>query len=119
MNQETKKYYKMVASLLPVHGKYEKKFLNNFKYSLIEFTVDFPNINYEGLCKEFGGPQDIIANYYSEIDNDYLMKQLRRTRIIRIFIICILALITFLVLYDIVLLYLTHIHGQNVIIMHE
>jgi len=119
MNKEIKKYYKEVSTLLPVHGKYEKQFLKNIRESLLEFSADIPDITYLKLCDEFGDPQDIIINYYSEIDNEYLRKQLRRTHFIRIATTVAFILFCALMIYLAVLFYIDFINAQNAIITHE
>ena len=76
MNKEQKRYLKEIKALLPVYGKYEKRFFRDIKDSISELESE--NITYEFLCKELGRPEDLIVNYYQEIDSHYLRKQLKR-----------------------------------------
>lgn len=72
MNKEQKRYLKEIKALLPVYGKYEKRFFRDIKDSIGELESE--NITYEFLCKELGRPEALIVNYYQEIDSYYLRK---------------------------------------------
>ena len=103
MNKEQKRYLKEIKALLPVYGKYEKRFFRDIKDSISELESE--NITYEFLCKELGRPEDLIVNYYQEIDSHYLRKQLKRSRIMKITIIAILILAIGLFICRMIFLY--------------
>ena len=73
MNKEQKRYIKEIKALMPVYGKYEKRFFHDIKASICE--LDAEHITYEMLCRKLGRPEDLIVNYYQEIDSTYLRKQ--------------------------------------------
>ena len=87
MNKEQKRYLKEIKALMPVYGKYEKRFFHDIKDSICE--LDAEHITYEMLCLELGRPEDLIVNYYQEIDSTYLRKQLKRTRSIKAVVLII------------------------------
>ena len=47
MNKEQKRYLKEIKALLPVYGKYEKRFFRDIKDSISELESE--NITYEFL----------------------------------------------------------------------
>ena len=52
---------------MPVYGKYEKRFFHDIKASICELGAE--HITYEMLCRKLGRPEDLIVNYYQEIDS--------------------------------------------------
>ena len=120
MNKEQKRYLKEIKALLPVYGKYEKRFFRDIKDSIGELESE--NITYEFLCKELGRPEALIVNYYQEIDSYYLRKQLKRSKLMKITIILILILAIGLFICRMFLmffLYNLYLDGKNAIITHE
>ena len=117
MNKEQKRYLKEIKALLPVYGKYEKRFFRDIKDSINELESE--NITYEFLCKELGRPEALIVNYYQEIDSHYLRKQLKRSRIMKISITVILLLAIGLFICRIVFLYNLYLDGKDAVITHE
>ena len=65
MNKEQKRYLKEIKALMPVYGKYEKRFFHDIKDSICE--LDAEHITYEMLCRKLGRPEDLIVNYYQEM----------------------------------------------------
>ena len=117
MNKEQKRYLKEIKALLPVYGKYEKRFFRDIKDSISELESE--NITYEFLCKELGRPEDLIVNYYQEIDSTYLRKQLKRTRSIKAVVLIIVLLAVVISLCRLGFLYSLYLDGKNAIITHE
>ena len=117
MNKEQKRYLKEIKALLPVYRKCEKRFFRDIKDSISELESE--NITYEFLCKELGRPEDLIVNYYQEIDSHYLRKQLKRSRIMKITIIVILILAIGLFICRMIFLYNLYLDGKDAVITHE
>ena len=117
MNKEQKRYLKEIKALLPVYGKYEKRFFRDIKDSIGELESE--NITYEFLCKELGRPEDLIVNYYQEIDSTYLRKQLKRTRSIKAVVLIIVLLAVVISLCRLGFLYSLYLDGKDAIITHE
>ena len=92
MNDITK-YEKMVRGMFPIYGSYEKRFYSDLKQNIVGFS---------DLQERFGSPTDIIQDYYENVDPDYLIKQLSRTRYIRFTcLIAVLAIVAALVIWNI------------------
>lgn len=93
MNKDCKKYLKQLKTLIPSAGRYERKFIQNMKNNLIEFASQNTNICYKDICERFGTPQDIIINYFENVDTEYLIQRLKISAIIRKCIICAVLII--------------------------
>ena len=115
MNKEQKRYLKEIKALLPVYGKYEKRFFHDIKDSIYE--LDAEHITYEMLCLELGRPEDLIVNYYQ--DSTYLRKQLKRTRSIKEVVLIIVLLAVVISLCRLGFLYSLYLDGKDAIITHE
>lgn len=83
MNKASKKYYKDLKLLLPVHGKLEKQLFQDIYMRLYELNNDNPNITYVELCSELGSPQEIVADYFCNTDSAYLSKNLHYSHYLR------------------------------------
>ena len=88
MNKDCKRYLGELKTLIPSAGKYEKKFIRNMKENLIEFSATNPDIRYVNICEHFGTPQDIVIEYFENVDTTYLIKHLKFSSVIRKCIIC-------------------------------
>lgn len=88
MNKDCKKYLTELKMLIPSTGKYEKKFIRNMKENLVELSSANTDISYTSICNYFGTPQDIIIDYFENVDTAYLIKRLKFSSIIRKCIIC-------------------------------
>lgn len=116
MNRAAKKYYKEIKALLPVRGAHEKRFLNDVKLDIYEYLHTEPDPTYEQICGAFGDPSEVIIGYYTNIDEDYLIKQLRISRIVRIGVICIVALMVLVSIIRIGLFYKSYLDEKNAIV---
>ncbi len=119
MNKDMKKYLRELKILLPVHGEKEKIFLEDIKSSILEITDNQENITYEFLCNEFGRPQDIIINYFSEIDHEYLRKKLRIASVVRKTAIIFIVLVLLLIVYRAVIIYDSYLDAKDAVITQE
>ncbi len=83
-------------------GKHEKRFYSDLKQNIAEFSDNKGHVGFSDLQEEFGSPTDVIQDYFDNVEPDYLIKQLSRTRYIRLTcLISILAIITILVIWNI------------------
>ena len=97
LNKDSKKYFREIKTIIPSRGKYEKRLLNTYKERISELNESRPDITYDELQKILGKPVEIINDYYENVDTVYLMKRLRTTKLVRMFLYVILfiALIGF------------------------
>lgn len=82
-NKSGKRYYTELNTLIPSHGNYEKRLLKSYKERINDITENNPDTTYDTLCNILGKPSDIIIDYYSNIDIDYLIKRLQLANRIR------------------------------------
>ena len=80
----------------PIVGKAEKKYLRNLKSNLEDYCEEKSVTSLEELYQGFGAPSEVVNTYYSSVDIDYILGQIKRTRIIRN------SLVIFVVLYFII-----------------
>lgn len=102
MNKISKKFYKDVYNLFPIHKKKEKNYLSKLKTQIEECESS----SYEELENLFGTPIDIVKAYYDTIDSQYLIKAVQMKKIIRY--TCV-TLITFALCIS---LWMIHIYNQ-------
>ena len=85
--KDSKKYFKDINKLFPVHSYKEKKYLSDLKEQIDEYD----DLSYHELEEQFGTPIDIVVAYYETIDTKYILKKIKIKHIIST--ICILILL--------------------------
>ena len=85
--KDSKKYFKDINKLFPVHSYKEKKCLNDLKEQIDEYD----DLSYHELEEQFGTPIDIVVAYYETIDTKYILKKIKIKHVIST--ICILILL--------------------------
>lgn len=93
MNKDSKRYYKDIKSVFPSRGQQEKRLIRDCKMRIIELGKLKPDITYDELQQHLGIPTDIVIQYYEGADTEYIMQNIRTTRMIRFCIYCILIFI--------------------------
>lgn len=100
-NKHIANYYRDISTLLPIHSSNEKKYLNDFKKTLNEFSDEVPNASYKDIIDEFGEPKDVVISYLNNCNEDYLISKLRmRSIIFRISAIITLIAICLCLVYS-------------------
>ena len=94
--KESKKYYKDIKKLIPIHGKREKSFLKELQVQINEYEEDNVECTYQQLSKEFGTPIDVMKSYYDTIDSPYILKRLKLKR--NVMITCVAVILCSLML---------------------
>lgn len=114
-----KDYLKTVKSTFPTFGKFEKKYLSDLEVHLHEYIDENPSATYDDLISEFGTPSSIISEYFSEIDEHYLLRQLKIRNHIKHFIFIIVILALFLDGWCYYLAYRNYVNAKNENIVYE
>ena len=108
MNNLCKQYIKNVRALFPIIGKTEKQYLRKLELNLQEYCEETSASCIEELYRDLGSPSEVVNSYYSNVDMDYLLRQIKRTKIIKTtFVALILATLVSVSEYCI-LLYAEH-----------
>lgn len=69
------------------------KYLKNLRINVNEFDEDYPLSSYDEFVEKFGTPKDIFINYINSQNEEYLIKKIKRKKIMKIICICILSFI--------------------------
>lgn len=91
MNKITKQYVKNVEDFFPMSGKGEKKYLENLELNIEDFCEEVSILSLEELYEKFGTPSEVVNDYYSSVDTDYILKQMSKSKLIRRLIIALIA----------------------------
>lgn len=101
--KESKKYYRDIKKIFPIHGKREKQFLNSLKEQIVEYENENNNCTFKDLENVFGSPIEIVVSYYQSINNDYLLKKINMKRLLRFTCIIIISLVLIIFVWKIAL----------------
>ncbi len=91
MNNLTKQYLKNIKAFFPIVGKQEKNYLKKLEIHIEDYCEDNVISSLEDLYKNFGNPAEIVNTYYSTIDTEHILKQIKKSHIIKT---CLIVLIT-------------------------
>lgn len=91
MKTTVKKYLNSIKKLFPIYGKKEKQYIQNLQTPLLEYAIEKEGVSYEDLIEEFGTPSHVISEYFSEVDEQYLFRQLRIRGYIKKFLVFVLV----------------------------
>ncbi len=94
MNKICKEYMGNVKALFPIVKKQEKLFLKKLSTDVEQFCED-ANINSKlDLYDNYGTPYEVVSNYLSTVDTDYIVKQLRVSKLVRKVTVVLMILAT-------------------------
>ncbi len=82
MNNSSKEYISQVKLLFPIMGKDERQYIRHLALTLEDSGADVESL--EDLYAAFGTPEECVRLYFSNADTKYLMKRIRRSRVIQI-----------------------------------
>lgn len=94
-----KKYIKNIWTIMPMHTKKEKFYLNELKKHLNEYLDDHPQCSYDDIVQQFGEPKDIVVNYIQNSDENNLIKRMKLKSIIQKFLIFFSVICTILAIF--------------------
>lgn len=119
MKDITQKYLKSVKKLFPIYGKKERQYIKNLQTPLQEYAEEKENLSYEELAEEFGTPSHVISEYFSEVDDEYLFRQLRIRGYVKKFLIFVLVALVILIGYRYYLAYQNYENAMEEHIIYE
>lgn len=96
MNNLYKQYIKNAKTFFPIMGKNEKQYFKNLELHIKDYCEETSTSTLEELYNNFGKPSDVANTYFSSVNTDYVIKQIKRTKVIKAFLITLMisALIT-------------------------
>ncbi len=87
-----KKYLRTVKAFFPVMGMEEKKYLKNLRYAVYDYCEEYHEYTLEELYKDFGEPRQIAYEFYTNTNQEFLMKRIHIAVFAKRFFIIILIL---------------------------
>jgi len=88
-----KEYLDNCKTLLPMYGKNEKLYMQRMSNRLLEFKEEKNDMNYDDIVNRFGSPVSVVNAYIEDLDTDVLIRNIKRTKIIKKMAIIILAIV--------------------------
>ncbi len=90
-NKQASNYIRRVAFRMPIIGSRKKQFLATLEDEVTQFMAEFPQADYAQLEAQFGTPDDIAADFISQMPCREINRRFRiRNRLIVITLIIIL-----------------------------
>lgn len=115
----TQKYLKSVKKLFPIYGKKERQYIKNLQTPLQEYAEEKEDVSYENLTEEFGTPSHVISEYFSEVDDEYLFRQLRVRGYVKKFLIFVVIALFMLIGYRYYLAYQNYENAMEEHMIYE
>lgn len=104
-NNLTKQYLRCLKACFPICGKQERKYLKKMESHLNEYIDFHPDATYESLVSEFGSPTAVVSEYFSNLEEEYLLRKLTVGHRIRLLISIFITLVVFYFLWIFLLAY--------------
>lgn len=111
-------YYNVLKKLFPRINYKEGRFLRDFKKSLSEYGMSHPNCSYEDLVENFGTPQDVVAEYLTMQDSDYILKCIQKKNYMKHIIVLIVITLLIAVLIFSIFCFLAYKNVQTGVITY-
>lgn len=119
MGDPVKVYIRAVKKLFPLYGKQERIYVKNLRDALLEFAEEKEELCYEDLSEEFGSPSHVISEYFSEIDEERLFRQLRYRKYAKILLAGALTVVLIYNGYAFYRAYQNYLEAQDEQIYYE
>ena len=94
MNKICKEYISEIKALFPIKQKHEREYINKLKSDVEDFYEEAKVTSKKELYDKYGKPNDVVNNYLSTINTEYITKRINFSRYIKIFIAVIILLAT-------------------------
>lgn len=76
-----------------MYGKNEKLYLQRMNERLLEFKGEKDDISYDDIVNRFGSPTSVVNAYIEDLDTNVLIRNIKRTKIIKKIAVIILSII--------------------------
>ena len=120
MDNLAKQYIKNAKALFPLMNKDEKKYFEKLSINVEDYCEAKSVSSMEEIYRDFGTPADVANSYFSNADLDYILKQIKRTKIIKISLITIIVSVLIAVSTYCYVLYSSHqVYLEQQIFMEE
>ena len=85
MNKICKQYISEIKAFFPIMGKDEKKYIAKLKNNIESYCDE--------AGKNYGFPNNVVNDYYSSLDTDYIVKKIKLSKYIKALVSVILILL--------------------------
>lgn len=92
MNKICKEYMGEIRTLFPIKKKDEKAYLKKLATDVEDYCEEAKVESKQELYDNYGIPYEVVSNYLSTVDTDYIVKQLRVSKFLRRAIVALLVL---------------------------
>ena len=93
MNKICKQYISEIKAFFPIMGKDEKKYIAKFKNNIESYCDEAGITTKEELYNNYGFPNNVVNDYYSSLDTDYIVKKIKFSKYIKALVLVILILL--------------------------
>lgn len=91
----SKQYISEVKTLFPLIGKSERNYIKKLKTN-VESCCDENNITTkQELYDCYGLPNDVVNDYYSSVDTEYLIRKIRISKYLKMIVAIVLTVAVF------------------------
>ena len=124
VSKDLRLYFKQIKSLLPLYGKQERRFLENFKEDVEDYIERNPNATINDITAEFGEATYVAASYIENLESEDLNKRLSLKKMFWYMILAVVmvafafAVFAFAV-FEAVLLYKEYLAAQDAHMVRE
>lgn len=94
MNKLCKEYISEVKALFPIIRKSERDYIKKIKVDIENFCEEAEVTTKQELYENYGRPNDVVNNYLSTVETEYIAKQISIKRLITTCVVALLVLAT-------------------------
>lgn len=93
MNKICKQYISEVKTLFPIMGKSEKRYIAKLKANIESYCEETDITTKKELYEKYGLPNNVVNDYFSAADTEYIVKKIKTSKYIKAFISVILIIL--------------------------
>ncbi len=94
MNKLCNEYISEVKALFPIIRKSERDYIKKIKVDIENFCEEAEVTTKQELYENYGRPNDVVNNYLSTVETEYIAKQISIKRLITTCVVALLVLAT-------------------------
>ncbi len=94
MNKICREYILEIKALFPIKRKPEREYIKKLASDIEDYCEEENVTSKQELYENYGKPNEIVNNYFSAVDTEYIAKQIRVTGFIKTAVAVLLVLAT-------------------------
>lgn len=121
MNKVCKEYMAEVKYFFPIRRKDERLFMKKLASDVEGYCLETKVTDKKELYDNYGKPNDVVNNYLSSVNTEYISKQIRISKFVKTLVAALIALATIVTAVACVTIYHEHEMDkrQEVVICNE